>query len=92
MGTVKQVLENIHKLDQFKKWELQSITGCETLICSELNVGWRSVVNTRDWPNAGSLLAQRLWRWPNNDPALGERILSAGIFVSFVNVILVVFC
>ena len=33
--------------------------------------------NTTHSPNAGTILCQRLRRWPNNVPALGERLLFA---------------
>ena len=35
--------------------------------------------NTRRLPNAGLMLAQRLRRWPNIKPALGEYIVSVGL-------------
>ena len=34
--------------------------------------------NTRHWPNAGSMLAHRLRRWSNIDPALGQCLVFAG--------------
>ena len=34
--------------------------------------------NTRRWPNAGSLPGQRLRRLPGIEPALDQRMLSAG--------------
>ena len=33
--------------------------------------------NTTHSPNAGTMLCQRCRRWPNNVPALGERLLFA---------------
>ena len=33
--------------------------------------------NTTHSPNAGAMLCQRRSRWPNNVPALGERLLFA---------------
>ena len=33
--------------------------------------------NTTHSPNAGTMLCQRRRRWPNNVPALGERLLFA---------------
>ena len=33
--------------------------------------------NTTHSPNAGTILCQRRTRWPNNVPALGERLLFA---------------
>ena len=33
--------------------------------------------NTTHSPNAGTILGQRRRRWPNNVPALGERLLFA---------------
>ena len=35
--------------------------------------------NTTHSPNAGTMLYQRRTRWPNNVPALGERLLFATI-------------
>ena len=35
--------------------------------------------NTRRSPNVGTMLANRLRRWPNIVPALGERLVFAGI-------------
>ena len=35
----------------------------------------RSTVNTTRWPNAESMLAHRLRRWPNLAPALGQYIV-----------------
>ena len=32
-------------------------------------------MNTRRWPNAVLMLAQRLWRWCNIKPALGQRFV-----------------
>ena len=34
--------------------------------------------NTKRSPNVGSMLAQRLRRWPNIQPTLDERLVSAG--------------
>ena len=36
--------------------------------------------NTTHSPNAGTMLCQRRRRWPNNVPALGERLLFATIW------------
>ena len=35
-------------------------------------------VNTTRWPNAGQMPAQRLRRWANISPALGQRVVLAG--------------
>ena len=35
--------------------------------------------NTRHSPNAGLMLAQRLRRWSNINPALGDRLVIAGL-------------
>ena len=34
--------------------------------------------NTRRWPNAGLMLAQRRRRWANISPTLGQRLVFAG--------------
>ena len=41
------------------------------------NVRWGLPANTTHSPNAGTMLCQRRRRWPNNVPALGERLLFA---------------
>ena len=33
----------------------------------------------KHWPNAGLMLVHRLRRWPNINPALGQRLLFAGM-------------
>ena len=45
-------------------------------------IGAKYSANMRCWPNVGSLLAHRLRRWPNNKPALGQRLMFAGIYIS----------
>ena len=35
-------------------------------------------VNMGRWPDAGLMLAHRLRRWPNINPALGERLVFGG--------------
>ena len=36
-------------------------------------------VNTKRWPNAGSMLVQRRRRWTNIEPALGQRLVFLGV-------------
>ena len=35
--------------------------------------------DTTRWPNAGLMLAHRLRRWANINPALGQRVVFAGV-------------
>ena len=37
------------------------------------------LANTTRWPSVGLMLAHRLRRWPNIKPALGQRLVFAGI-------------
>ena len=46
------------------------------------SITWLSLhipANTTRWPNAGLMLAQRRRRWANISPALGQRVVFAGI-------------
>ena len=41
---------------------------------------WTTIpADTRHWPNAGQMLTHRLRRWANIRPALGQRLVPAGI-------------
>ena len=46
----------------------------------------RYSANTRNWPNIGSMLVQRLRRWPNIEPILGEFRVFAGYRVADLHV------
>ena len=37
--------------------------------------------NTKRWPNVGLMLVQRLRRWANINPTLGERLVSASLHI-----------
>ena len=47
----------------------------------------RIPTNTIRWPNAGLMLAQRRRRWANISPALGQRVVFAGIGLRYSKII-----